>query len=217
MPHSRSFLVTCFVHSIVAALCAGISGARAVAEEKVDFEKDVLPILEGACFKCHSAQAKKVKGEIRLDDVAAIRAKSRTNNLVFPRKPEKSLLVKVISLPEGDDEVMPPPDKAKPLAAEQVALIRKWIEQGADFGHWKSAAPREKPVAIEQEAINPADVAATARRIDELIEAGLARAKRPPNPPVADDLWCRRVHLDLIGRVPTYVFNRNCVNSTYYV
>ena len=204
MPHSRSFLVTCFVHSIVAALCAGISGARAVAEEKVDFEKDVLPILEGACFKCHSAQAKKVKGEIRLDDVAAIRAKSRTNNLVFPRKPEKSLLVKVISLPEGDDEVMPPPDKAKPLAAEQVALIRKWIEQGADFGHWKSAAPREKPVAIEQEAINPADVAATARRIDELIETALARAKRPPNAPVAEDLWCRRVHLDLIGRIPTY-------------
>ena len=204
MPHRRSSPINRVIHAIVVSLCIATQALRAAEEDKIDFEKQILPILDGACFKCHSAQAKKVKGEIRLDDVAAIRAKSRTNNLVFPRKPEKSLLVKVISLPEGDDDVMPPSDKAKPLAAEQVALIRKWIEQGADFGHWKSAAPREKQVAIEQETINPADVAATARRIDELIEAGLARAKRPPNAPVAEDLWCRRVHLDLIGRVPTY-------------
>ena len=204
MPHRRSFPAVRFIHAIVAMLCAACPAVRAAAEEKVDFEKEILPILDGACFKCHSAQAKKVKGDIRLDDVAAIRAKSRVNNLVFPRKPEKSLLVKVISLPEGDDDVMPPSDKAKPLAAEQVALIRKWIEQGADFGHWKSAAPRGKPVAAGQEAIAPADVAATARRIDELIEAGLARTKRLPNAPVADDLWCRRIYLDLAGRIPTY-------------
>ena len=204
MPLRRSLPATRFIHAIVAALCIATQGARADGDAKIDFEKEILPILDGACFKCHSAQAKKVKGEIRLDDVAAIRAKSRTNNLVFPRKPEKSLLVKVISLPEGDDDVMPPSDKAKPLPAEQVALIRKWIEQGADFGHWKSVTPREKPVAVEQEAINPANVAATARRIDELIEAGLARAKRPPNALVADDLWCRRVYLGLIGRIPTY-------------
>ena len=187
----------------IAAALALAAGAAGV-EEKVDFEKQILPVLDGACFKCHSAQAKKVKGEVRLDDVAAIRAKTRTSNLIFPRKPEKSLLVKVISLPEGDEAIMPPADKGKPLPAEQIALVRKWIEQGANFGEWKSATPREKPVAIEQEAVNPADVAATARRIDEIIEAALAKNKRLPNAAEPDDLWCRRVYLDLVGRVPTF-------------
>ncbi len=191
----------CVFRALAAWLVLAVVGR---AQDKVDFEKQILPIFDTACFKCHSAQAKKVKGEIRLDDVAAIRAKTRTTNLIFPRKPEKSLLVKVISLPEGDEDIMPPADKSKPLAPDQVALIRKWIEQGADFGHWKSAAPRPVPVAIEQEAVDATDVAKTARRIDELVEANLVRNGSKPNPPLADDLWCRRLYLDLAGRIPTY-------------
>ncbi|MEA3211367.1 MAG: hypothetical protein QOE70_4424 [Chthoniobacter sp.] len=179
------------------------TGPAALAEEKIDFEKQILPILDNACFKCHSARSKKPKGDVRLDDVAAIRAKTRTDNLIFPRKPEKSLLVKVISLPAGDEDLMPPADERKALSAEEVALIRTWISEGADFGHWKSATPRALPVAVEQEVINAADVAATARRIDQLIEAGLVRAGHQPNPPIAEDLWCRRVYLDLVGRIPT--------------
>ena len=172
---------------------------------KVDFEKEILPILDGACFKCHSAQAKKPKGDLRLDDVAAIRAKSRSDNLIFPRKPEKSLLFEVISLPEGDEDVMPPADERKPLAPEQIALIQTLDRRGRGLRRIGKARRRQaEPVAVAQEAINAADVAATARRIDELIEAGLKRAGRQPNPPVAEDLWCRRVHLDLIGRIPTY-------------
>jgi hypothetical protein len=203
MPPRRSFphfrIITALAVSGLAAL-----SLHSQADDKIDFEKQILPIFDASCFKCHSAQAKKVKGEIRLDDVAEIRTKSRTENLIFPRKPDKSLLYQVISLPEGDEDLMPPPDEAKHLPAEQIALIRKWLEQGADFGHWKSATPKPKPVAVEAEEVNPADVAVTARRIDELIEAGLAKAKREPNPAVAEDLWCRRVHLDLIGRVPSY-------------
>lgn len=178
--------------------------AAALADDPIDFEKQILPILHSACFKCHSAGAKKAKGDIRLDDLAEIRAKSRSDNLVFPRKPDKSLLVHVISLPEGDEDIMPPPDESKPLGADQIALIRKWIEQGAHFGTWKSAArPRQAAAPQIEEPVNVSDVAATARRIDELIEANLTRQKRKPNPPAADDIWCRRVHLDLIGRIPT--------------
>src|SRR5882672_3400636 len=95
----RSFPSSRLLHGFAVALCLVLGIRAACAEEKIDFEKQILPILDGACFKCHSAQAKKVKGDIRLDDVAAVRAKSRSDNLVFPRKPEKSLLVKVISLP----------------------------------------------------------------------------------------------------------------------
>jgi hypothetical protein len=184
---------------------ASLGSARfASAAGGVDFEKEILPLLTNACFKCHSAEAKKVKGEVRLDDVAMIRAKSRSDNLVFPHKPEKSLLYKVVSLPAGDDDVMPPADSGEPLSKEQVATIRKWIEEGANFGGWKRAKPRERPVAVEREPINAADVTATARRIDEIVEAGLAKKGVKPNAFAADDIWCRRVHLDLIGRIPTY-------------
>src|SRR6186713_2132750 len=145
MPPRRSFphfrIITALAVSGLAAL-----SLHSQADDKIDFEKQILPIFDGSCFKCHSAQAKKVKGEIRLDDVAEIRAKSRTENLIFPRKPEKSLLYQVISLPEGDEDIMPPADEAKRLPADQIALVRKWLEQGADFGHWKSATPKPKPV-----------------------------------------------------------------------
>ena len=188
--------------ALAAVFC--VLAAPVVGAANVDFEKEILPVLKSACFKCHSAEAKKVKGELRLDDLAMIRAKSRSDNLVFPHKPEKSLLYQMISLPAGDEDVMPPPDSGDPLSKEQIATIRKWIEEGASFGTWKSAQPREKPVAVEREPINVADVAGTARRIDEIIEANLAAKGAKPNPFASEDIWCRRVHLDLIGRIPTY-------------
>src|SRR3954469_7695618 len=83
-----------FLRVALGVLCLGIGRVEARGEN-VDFEKEVLPLLDKACFKCHSAQARKVKGDLRLDDLAAIRAKSRSDNLVFPHKPEKSLLYKV--------------------------------------------------------------------------------------------------------------------------
>ena len=199
---TRAFPVLSPLAAYVAVV--GLFAAMGRAEEKVDFEKQILPLLDTACFKCHSAQAKKAKGDVRLDDLAAIRAKSRSDNLLFPHKPEKSRLFKVINLPEGDDDVMPPTDQKKRLTAEQIALIKTWIEQGTNFGTWKSVTPHERPVAVESEAVNPADVAATAQRIDALVEAGLAAKKKASNPLVAEDLWCRRVYLDLIGRIPTY-------------
>jgi hypothetical protein len=185
-------------------LAAAFFTPLALAGEKVNFEKEILPILDGACFKCHSAQAKKAKGDIRLDDAEEIRMKGLTDDLIFPGKPEASLLVQVMELPADDDAIMPPAKESKPLPAEQIALIRRWIAEGAEFGGWKGSAPRVKPAVIAQGPINPADVAATARQIDELVEAGLKSAGHQPNPPLADDLWCRRVHLDLIGRIPAY-------------
>lgn len=187
---------------LLPAVLVGLAGP--LRAEKIDFEKEILPILDASCFKCHSARAKKVKGDTRLDELTAIRARSRTDNLVFPHKPDKSTLYTRIALPEGDDDAMPPSDGGKRLTEEQIALIKKWIEEGAQFGEWKSAVAKEKPVAIEEEFVNAADVAAVAKRIDELVEAGLAAKKLQPNAPASDEVWCRRVYLDLVGRIPTY-------------
>ncbi len=186
-------------------LMLGSTLGQMKAADAINFEKQILPILDQACFKCHSGRAKKPKGGVRLDDVAAIRAKSRTDNLIFPRKPEKSTLIDVISLPAGDEDLMPPPDEGKPLSGEQIALIKKWITDGADFGHWKSVERREDEVSVvEVEPIDAQDTKYLAWRIDDLIEENLTRMGQQPNAPLSDDLWCRRVYLDLIGRIPTY-------------
>lgn len=173
------------------------------ASVKVDFEKHVLPILETACFECHSGQLKKPKGGIRLDDLEAIRDKSRSDNLVLPHKPEKSTLVKSISLPPDHDDVMPPPDKGKPLTPGQIDLIRRWVEEGANFGSWTSTRAKEVVVSTQNEAVDISKLQAVAARIDQLIERDLARHQQEPFPLANDATWLRRVYLDLVGRIPT--------------
>ena len=124
------------------------------ASMKVDFEKHVLPILERSCFECHSGQLKKPKGGIRLDDVELIREKSRSDNLVLPHKPDKSTLVRSISLNKDDDDLMPPPSEGKPLNAEEIALIRRWVDEGANFGSWTSMRAKEVIISTQNEVVD---------------------------------------------------------------
>lgn len=95
----------------LAAKVAGGTPTESSITAKVDFEKQVLPLLERSCFECHSSKQKKPKGDVRFDDLEAIREKSRTDNLLFPHKPEKSTLVKSISRSPDHDDVMPPKDE----------------------------------------------------------------------------------------------------------
>ncbi len=169
---------------------------------KVDFEKHVLPILERSCFECHSSKIKRPKGGIRLDDLELIREKSRSDNLVLPHKASKSTLVKSISLRPDDDDIMPPKD-GKPLSAEEIALIRRWVDEGANFGSWTSARAKDVSLATQNEAVNLSQPQAVAARIDQLIEQDLAKHGEEPRRMAGDTTWLRRVYLDLVGRIPT--------------
>ncbi|MES2594191.1 MAG: DUF1549 domain-containing protein [Verrucomicrobiota bacterium] len=177
--------------------------AAMTLQGSVDFEKQVLPLLKRSCFECHSGHQKKPKGDIRLDDLAAIREKSRTDNLVFPHKPDKSSLIRSITLPKDHEDAMPPEGKGTPLTPEESGLIHRWIEEGADFGEWTSERAREVRVSTESEAVDPAQTEKTAQRIDELIRQDLERRGQAVRKPAPDLIWARRVHLDLVGRIPT--------------
>ncbi len=177
--------------------------ARPTEGERIDFEKHVLPILERACFDCHSAKLKKPKGGIRFDDLATIRTKSRTDNLLFPHKPTKSSLYISIAKPMGDSDIMPPAKEGKPLPADEIALIEKWIEQGADFGDWTSARAKQVPINTTSEVVDAANALATAQRIDELVGKGLREHNQAPNGLTDDATFLRRISLDLVGRIPT--------------
>lgn len=180
---------------------------------KIDFERQVLPILERSCFECHSSKLPKPKGGIRLDDLEAIREKSQTDNLVLPHKASKSSLVKSISRSPGDDDLMPPPNDGKPLTSEEISLIRRWVEEGANFGAWTSMRAKEVSVTTAGEAVDVSRLQQVAARIDQLIELDLGRHAEEPRPLASEFTWLRRVYLDLIGRIPTSEETGRFINS----
>jgi hypothetical protein len=129
------------------ALVIALGGA-ARAQGAVDFQRQVLPILQSRCAECHATahtgsdgKLQKPKGGVVLDSKDGITAKK---GLVVPKDPAESLLVQVVTLPADDEDRMPPAKKGAPLAKEQTDLIAAWIEQGASFGTWtgkKADAP----------------------------------------------------------------------------
>ncbi len=103
-------------------------------KKDVTFEKDIKPIFEKSCFKCHGPDSPKPKGKLKLDTVASIIKGGENAPDVVPGKSEKSPLVAAISHVGDEDDFMPPPkNKAgiKPLTKEEVGLVRAWIDQGA--------------------------------------------------------------------------------------
>jgi mono/diheme cytochrome c family protein len=114
------------VTMIGVALAAG--SARA-AETKVDFAKEIVPILEKNCFKCHGA--KKKKGKLRLDSQEAALKGGKGGPALVAGDPAKSELYVRVTLPPDDDDIMP--SEGDPLTKAQQELIRKWIAEGADW------------------------------------------------------------------------------------
>lgn len=100
----------------------------AAAKTDVTFDKDIKPIFQKSCFKCHGEE--KQKGKLRVDSLAAIKKGSENGPIFEAGKSDKALLVHAISQLDPDT-MMPPEDKGDPLTKEQVGLVRAWIDQGA--------------------------------------------------------------------------------------
>lgn len=112
----------------------------------IDFQQQIWPILEKRCIECHTAahtgpdgKTKKPKGGVVLDSKDGITT-SKRGKLVIASKAATSLLIESISLPADDEDRMPPAKKGDPLTKEQIALITRWIDDGADFGKWTGKA-----------------------------------------------------------------------------
>ena len=98
----------------------------------VTYAKDIKPILDNSCIKCHGAE--KPKAKLRLDSLEGALKGGEDGKVIEPGNSAKSMLVHNIARIGEDDTWMPPPDnKAKipPLPPEQIGLIRAWIDQGA--------------------------------------------------------------------------------------
>ena len=120
-----------------------------VDTSKIDFRRDVLPILEARCVECHGPD--KVKGDLRLDSEAAIFAGDPEWWTVLWGDPDHSLLLERVTLPADDPDSMPP--EGARLTAAQIATIRTWIETG---GAGAEDVGGEGKVAVDPEAAPPA-------------------------------------------------------------
>jgi len=143
------------------------------AEGRVLFHSDIQPILENNCLKCHGDQE---KGELRLDSlVRAMKGGESGEPAIVAGHPEQSLLIEMVEFEE-----MPP--KGKTLNEDEIALLTRWIKQGAPWDSWDDAS-----------------ISSTAHPSEsELERVGLA-----PTPVVDDLAFLRRVTLDTVGLIPS--------------
>ena len=105
---------------------------------KIDFDRDIRPILEKSCLRCHGPE--KPKGDYRLDRADLALKAGEHGPAILPMKSEQSRLIHFVARLVPDME-MPPDGKAEPLTAVQVGLLRAWIDQGAEWGASSSVDP----------------------------------------------------------------------------
>jgi len=101
-------------------------------QKDVTYAKDIKPIFDKSCVKCHGAE--KPKAKLRLDTLEGALKGSENGKVIEPGKSADSILVHNVAHIGNEDDFMPPPDnKAKipPLTKDQIGLIRAWIDQGA--------------------------------------------------------------------------------------
>lgn len=134
-------------HALLAAALCGAGFATAqdslppAATQPVDYVKDIQPIFEQNCFKCHGAE--KQKSDFRMDNAADFRKGGSEGPAFVAGNSAGSLIVQLITGTHPDIDVMPP--KGDPLTPEQIGLVRGWIDQGAAMP--ESSAPAEAPAA----------------------------------------------------------------------
>jgi hypothetical protein len=129
-----------------ASFTIGLCAAPLSLAAAVDFTADIKPIIESTCAQCHGAD--KDKGKLRLHTKETAFKGGDSGKVIEPGKPEASLLLKRVSLPEDDEDVMPPKGKADHLTPDQVEKLKAWIATGAPWPDGVTLAavdPASKP------------------------------------------------------------------------
>lgn len=166
-------------------------------ELKVDFNRDIRPILSARCLNCHGIDDESRKGKLRLDQRAdAVRHRDGTQ-VIKPGDPDSSELLARVTSTEPD-EVMPPPRSGPPLKKEEIEKIRAWVAQGADYAeHWAF-----QPVRLHVPPTTSNDAWA-ASPIDRFILKKMDQAGLTPAKPTDRATLIRRLSLDLTGLPPS--------------
>lgn len=166
----------------------------AFSQDRVTFNRDIRPILSDKCFFCHGPDSAKREADLRLDE----REAAVTHGAINPEDPATSEMLKRV-LSEDPDLQMPPPSaKLARLTEQEIALLRRWIEQGAEYeAHWSFISLPAETVAQKN------TVAQTSARIDELVRSSLKDRHLHLQPQADRSTLIRRLSFDLTGLPPT--------------
>jgi len=167
--------------------------------EKIDFNRDVRPILADNCFRCHGFDEKGRKARLRLDIAESAYAFRGDGAAITPRRPDKSEAWRRITSSDPV-EIMPPGKSKLKLTEGQKRILKKWIEEGAVYAqHWAFVPPKKTLLPeTPEEWKTPHDNA-----IDAFVRSRLAHEKLKPSPEADRATLMRRVSLDLLGLPPS--------------
>ncbi len=181
---------------LIYALLFGVVLATTDAQE-IRFNTHIRPLLSDRCFSCHGRDEIHREAELRLDTRDGATGAAGGPVVIVAGKPSESELLKRIT--STDPEIMMPPSASKKprLTPNEIALLTKWIQDGAVYeGHWAFLPIREdRPPSVSSPSVlNP---------IDQFIAARLQREGMNPSPEADRATLIRRVSLDLLGLLPT--------------
>ena len=192
--------------------------AEVAARESVDFVRDVQPILQQHCVKCHGPEEQ--NGGMRYDDKAGAFAQGDSRGrAIVPREPDKSRLLKRITSTHKKEQ-MPP--KGERLNADEVETLKTWIAAGAAWPDNVVATKPEKPGSEHwsfQPIKTPAppavkDMAWAFNPLDRFIQAQREAAGLTPSPDADPVALIRRATYDLTGLPPTPAETKDFVAAT---
>ncbi|MFG0295385.1 MAG: DUF1549 domain-containing protein, partial [Maioricimonas sp. JB045] len=205
---------------LLGCLAAGLPAAADDGTETVSFEKEIAPILQTHCLRCHNDG--NAKGDLSLTTLKGL----TESEYIVSGQPDDSYLLEVVTVAEGEQRPSMPKE-GEPLSDEQVALLRRWITSGAEWpdglvlreqsktdGTWWSLQPvadvgpppinEEKLDSLRTHAPDGIDWSAwSTGPIDRFVLAKLIEKGLTPNPPAEKSALIRRLSYDLTGLPPS--------------
>ncbi len=190
---TRSVWATRSVLSSGVLLFSACATVAAIAGEaaRVEFNRDIRPILSDSCFSCHGPGTQ--EAGLRLDSFDAA-----TEWAIVPGDPDSSEVIARVTSDDPDYQMPPPPANRPPVTAAGVEKLRQWIAEGAEYQpHWAYLPLRREEPPV------PTDEAWSRNAIDRFVLAKLEGRRLSPSTEADRETLARRVYLDVTGLPPT--------------
>ncbi|MFS4456709.1 PSD1 and planctomycete cytochrome C domain-containing protein [Maribacter sp. 2304DJ31-5] len=167
--------------------------------ERIDFTFDVKPILSDRCFKCHGPDKNAIEAGLSLHnpkDAYAALGELKDRFAIVPNNTEKSELIHRIYT-EDPNLLMPPPESNLTVTPREKLILKKWIEQGAEYkAHWAFIAPEPQSIPSVQ------NTAWGINEIDRFVLSKMEQQGLSPSKPARKEKLLRRIFFDLTGLPP---------------
>ncbi len=190
----RSLMSKCLIASVAVSV---VSGLAAATDSRIEFNRDIRPLLSQNCLPCHGHDKNTRKADLRLDLREDSILEKDGRRPIVPGDSTSSELIRRIYTLDSDDR-MPPEDSGKELSEPEKELLKAWIDQGAEYqSHWSFIPP------VQSLLPDVGDAAWPANPIDYFILNRLDEEGLMPAAEADERRLIRRLYLDVIGLPPT--------------